>query len=103
LGNLTQLRFAYFPENGCIDESAYGLEKVQELNRKLHIFCPPFEPPSTTTPQTPPTAPPEIDYCPTACSDDMRKMQETINELKNLTYELKERIIELEQNSSRIK
>lgn len=94
LGNLKHLKGANFLQNKCINSLATTPESIQTLKEELVTKCPPL---TTTTSQPPTTTQPDNDQCPLACSNEMEKLQQTIESLEDLVHQNTEKILELEK------
>lgn len=92
LTGLSDLRYANFQLNSCIDVIASTSQQVQELNRQLPIKCPPL----VTTPDPPTTiistTPKPNDGRPITCTSN-----EEAVEMKNRMEEMTKRIEKLEK------
>lgn len=105
LADLTDLTYAYFQGNPCIDAAANTPQEIQDLNLQLPIQCPPSnitpDPPTTTYPPTttssqattsPTTSKPN--ECITRCTSN-----EEADEMKNRIEILELTITAMESNS----
>jgi hypothetical protein len=107
LGNLSKLRLADFRSNKCISFYAESPGSIETLNEMLLQKCPPSETMTTSTSTTTTSAiPPEIEYCPFACSADIQDLtqklqdQQIINE--NLLYKFEQQQVSIDDHNKRI-
>lgn len=98
----TDLTYADFSSNPCIDVVATSSLQIQELSRQLLIQCPPtvtttIAPPTTTEPPTTTTDPPTTTFstttvpsaCPALCTST-EETQEIMNRVETLERQIRE-------------
>lgn len=95
LTGMTDLTFAYFQGNPCIDAEANTKQQIQDLNLQLPIQCPPStnstDPPTTTHPATTITSTTsESNECTVRCTsnEEADEMKTRIDVLESMVAEL---------------